>query len=169
MNEELPLVERLVRANQLMGKRAAITPSSPAMGLTVVTCMDARVLPPEALGLRSGDAHMLRNAGGRVSEDVLRSLAVSCSVYGVRDAAVVHHTDCGMVKSEEVVREAIAEASGGQRGPADLGMIGDPGVELAADVERVRSCEFLPSDLRVWGLRFDVRTGLMALEVPALW
>lgn len=167
MSEQTPLVERLVNANQLMGVRAAITPSSPAMGLTVVTCMDARVLPPEALGLRSGDAHMLRNAGGRVSDDVLRSLAVSCSVYDVRDVAIVHHTDCGMVKSEAVVRDAIARASGGHQGPDDLGMIGETDAELAADVDRVRACPFLPGDLRVWGLRFDVKTGLISLEIEA--
>lgn len=166
-DQHAPLVERLVAANHLLGERTAMAPARPVMRLTVVTCMDARLLPPEAMGLRSGDAHILRNAGGRVTDDVLRSLAVSCGVYDVRDVAVVHHTDCGMVRPIAEVRAAIADAADGDPGPEDLGMIRDPDEALASDVARVRACPHLPDSLRVWGLRFDVSTGLMSIQVAA--
>lgn len=160
------VVERLVAANQVLPKRGAMAPAPPRLALTIVTCMDARIVPLGALGLDIGDAHVLRNAGGRVTDDVLRSLAVSCGVYDVRDVAVIHHTDCGMVRPEADIRAAIRGAAESD-GPEDLRMITDAPGDLFADVHAVRTCTYLPEGLRVWGLRYDVRTGHLTIEVAA--
>lgn len=162
---EMSVVERLIAANHTLPPREKMVPAPPRLGLTVVTCMDARIVPLGALSLDVGDAHVLRNAGGRVTDDVLRSLAVSCGVYAVREVAVIHHTDCGMVRPERDVRAAIEEATGGADGPEDLRMIAQPDEALATDVGQVRTCSFLPKDLRVWGLRYDVATGRLDVEV----
>jgi len=162
--ENASVVERLVKANQLLPTRGAMAPAPPRLALTIVTCMDARIVPLGALGLDIGDAHVLRNAGGRVTDDVLRSLAVTCGVYDVREVAVIHHTDCGMVRPETDIRDAIRTATGTE-GPADLRMIVEAERELRDDVEAVRTCAYLPTDLRVWGVRYDVRTGRLHVEI----
>lgn len=141
-------------------------PALPQLRLAVLTCMDARIVTLHTLGLRAGDAHIFRNAGGRVTEDVLRSLAVSCAAYETMDFAIVQHTDCGMLQPERALSARIEEATG--RSPdVDLRMIGDPWVALEGDVALVRESPLVPERLRVWGLRYDVATGLLDLHVPA--
>jgi carbonic anhydrase len=142
------------------------SPVAPRLHLAVVTCMDARLVPPEALGLRPGDAHIIRNAGGRVTDDALRSLAVSCSALGVRNVLVLPHTGCGMHTSEQRLRAAIERVSG-HDGPRELHAFTDADAALSEDVERIRQAPFLPEDLRVWGARFDVETGRVHIEIDA--
>ncbi|HWH31771.1 MAG TPA: carbonic anhydrase [Egibacteraceae bacterium] len=162
------LLQNLLAANRdyADGGHDAMAPVTPRLRLAIVTCMDARLMPPDALGLQPGDAHIIRNAGGRVTDDVLRSLAVSCAVLGVRRIVVIPHTQCGMYKSEEEIRAAIRDVSG-HDGPARLHEYGDPEAALRRDVERVRSAPFLPPDVSVWGARFDVETGRITVEVDA--
>ena len=121
------LLQNLLAANRdyADGGHDAMAPVTPRLRLAIVTCMDARLMPPDALGLQPGDAHIIRNAGGRVTDDVLRSLAVSCAVLGVRRIVVIPHTQCGMYKSEEEIRAAIRDVSG-HDGPARLHEYGDP-------------------------------------------
>jgi carbonic anhydrase len=129
--------------------------------------MDARLDPVGALGLRPGDAHVVRNAGGRVTDDVIRTLLVSAWMLGSRTVLVIHHTDCAMAGlRDEDLRARVREATGvdvGERpflGFDDL----DRGVE--EDVSRLRSVEGLPPGVEIAGLVHDVGTGLLREVTP---
>lgn len=135
--------------------QAGKLPAPPARKLAVLTCMDARILPLEVFGLRTGDAHIVRNAGGRASDDVLRSLAVSTRAMGVRAIAVVHHTECGMAKIDDDLRPLVGEMA-----------IDDPDKALRGDVEALLTSPLLPEGTEVAGFRYDVRTGRLHLVVP---
>jgi carbonic anhydrase len=116
------------------------------------------------LGLDKGDAKILRNAGARVTEDVLRTLVLAVHLLAVRRVMVVAHTDCRMSKvTEEQVHADIRASSGLDTRSMDFGAISDQRAVLAHDVRKVRSSPYLPSDLAVIGCVYDVRTG--ALEV----
>jgi carbonic anhydrase len=131
----------------------------PQRALTVVTCMDARIDALAVLGLHEGDAHILRNAGGRVSDDVLRSLLVSTHLLGVRNIVVMHHTDCGMASLDRhEVRQLLTEVTEEDWESLDLLTIEDREQALRNDVERVRTSALLP-DVAVVGWVYDVVTG----------
>lgn len=133
-----------------------------AAGLAVVTCMDVRIDPLGALGLSPGDANVIRNAGGRVTTDALRSLAMATAFLGVREVAVIHHTGCAMAsKSDDDVLASLPPEVSGRAGGWSWLTMPDPDAALAADVRAVRTCAVLPSDLRVEGWRYDVATGLL--------
>lgn len=138
-------------------------PVEPAEALAVVTCMDARVVPHELFGLAAGDVHVLRNAGGRVSMDVLRSLLVSTRLLGVDQVVVVHHTGCGGARSDRELTIALREA-GVEGDLPDLLGAPDPVQALRADLEVLRNDTRLPADLRIAGYRYDLDSG----EVVAL-
>lgn len=131
----------------------------PARGVAILTCMDTRLEPVAALGLATGDAHVIRNAGGRASADAIRSLVVSTQLLGTRTVLVVHHTGCGMAASEEALRRAIAEASGRPVGELELLAFEDLEQSVRDDVQRLRGCPLLPDDVEVGGLVHDVDTG----------
>lgn len=168
MPNERAVLDRILAANRDYIERGhdPMVPVVPRLQLAIITCMDARLAPPEALGLENGDAHILRNAGARVTDDVLRSLAVSCAVLRVRNILVIPHTECGMYKTEQELRAAISGVSGDD-GPPQLHEYGDPATTLRQDVERIRASPFLPPDIRVWGARLDVTTGRVTVEVEA--
>jgi carbonic anhydrase len=122
--------------------------------------MDARILPLGVFGLEPGDAHIIRNAGGRVSDDVLRSLLVSTHVLGVRAIAVVHHTECGMARySDAELRQAVEEATGESAAGIEFQAIDDGDLALEEDLERIRESRLFPSDIEVRGYEYDARTG----------
>jgi carbonic anhydrase len=108
----MDMFEYLLQANARVaeGFPHAGLPRDPAWRLAVLTCMDSRVDPRSFLGINPGDAHVLRNAGGRVTEDVLRSLTVSIGLMGVTAVAVVHHTDCGLQARSFALRDTLAAA-----------------------------------------------------------
>ena len=168
MPDEEGALDRLIAANRDYVERGhdPMVPVVPRLKLAIVTCMDARLAPPEALGLENGDAHILRNAGARVTDDVLRSLAVSCAVLHVRNILVIPHTECGMYKPEQELRSAIREITG-HDGPPELHEYGDPATTLREDVKRICASPFLPPDIKVWGARLDVATGRVTVEVEA--
>jgi carbonic anhydrase len=122
--------------------------------------MDARILPLTVFGLEIGDAHILRNAGGRVTDDALRSLLVSTHVLGVRSIAVVHHTRCGMTTMSDEQFRAKVEAGSG-RSPGDLAFhaIGDPDEDLRRDVGTLVDSGLFPPDTEFRGMVYDVQTG----------
>ncbi len=129
-------------------------------GLAVVTCMDSRIDPLQMLGLVKGDAKILRNAGGRVTEDVLRTLVLAVHLLGVERILVVEHTECQMASATvEEVHEGILDASGLDTRSLDFQLMDDQVATLTVDVQRVRSSPYLPSDLVVGGFLYDVRTG----------
>ena len=143
-------------------------PGRAARGLAVVTCMDSRISPLEMLGLSPGDAKILRNAGARVTDDVLRTLVLAVHLLGVDRVLLVAHTDCRMTKVTDAdVHATIAADSGVDTRSLDFHTIPDQEATLARDVQRIRSSPYLPSDLAVMGARYDVRTGRIEVVVPA--
>jgi carbonic anhydrase len=130
-----------------------------ARGLAIVTCMDSRIEPLPLLGLRPGDAKILRNAGARVTDDVLRTLVLAAYLLGVDRAMVIAHTRCRMASgTEEDVHAAVAEAGGPDTRSLSFLVSDDQIGTLRADVQRVRSWPYLAS-LRVGGFLYDVDTG----------
>lgn len=137
----------------------------PSRQLAVVTCMDVRIDVAGALGIDVGEAHLIRNAGGRVSDDALRSLIVSTAVLGVREVGVIHHTSCGMSGTAEGMRERIAEATGADPSGLELLMIDEPEAAVAADVRRVLDSPLVLGEVVVWGALYDVADGRLRVVV----
>jgi carbonic anhydrase len=130
-----------------------------ARGLAVLTCMDSRIEPLAMLGLQPGDAKILRNAGARVTDDVLRTLVLASYLLGVDRAMVVAHTECRMAAGEEDdVHDAVAAAGGPDTRSLAFLVTADQEATLRADVQRVRSWPYL-ARLRVGGFLYDVSTG----------
>ncbi|MCM2333542.1 MAG: carbonic anhydrase, partial [Anaeromyxobacteraceae bacterium] len=144
----------------------------------ILTCMDARLDPAQYGGLREGDAHVIRNAGGRVTDDAIRSLVISHKLLGTNEWFVVHHTDCGMETfTDQVMRDllersldtAVYEGGGWRdvgRGPGssegefiDWLTIDDQERSLVRDVKRLRSHPLVPRDVAISGFVYDVRSG----------
>jgi carbonic anhydrase len=131
-------------------------------GLAVLTCMDSRIEPLQMLGLGHGDAKILRNAGARVTDDVLRTLILSVHLLNVNRILVVPHLRCRMTGStEEQMHQALSEASGMDTRSLELHPTQDVRETLLADVQRIRSSPYLPADTVVGGAIYDVDTGLL--------
>lgn len=138
-----------------------------ARGLAVVTCMDSRIEPLQMLGLSKGDAKILRNAGGRVTDDVLRTLVLATHLLGVDRVMVVEHLDCRMAKvTDDEAHQAILEQSGLDTRSLEFRTIPDQPTALRQDVQRIRSFPYLPKDLAVVGCLYDVATGKVEIVVP---
>lgn len=138
-----------------------------ARGLAVVTCMDSRIEPLQMLGLSNGDAKIIRNAGARVTDDVLRTLVLAVHLLGVDRVMVVAHSDCRMAKvDDDQVHEAIATQSGLDTRSLDFRTIDDQSETLRGDVQKVRSSPYLPAGLAVLGCLYDVGTGRLEVAVP---
>ena len=135
-------------------------PGQAAKGLAVVTCMDSRIDPLGMLGLGKGDAKIMRNAGGRVTEDVLRTLVLATHLLGVDRVLVVEHTECKMASAtDDEVHAAIKESSGIDTRSLVFQTMDDQLATLAGDVQKVRSSPYLPKGVEVGGFLYDVRTG----------
>jgi len=156
----------------------------PARRFAVLTCMDARIDPAKLAGLAEGDAHVIRNAGGRASDDAIRSLVISHKLLGTNEWFVIHHTDCGMgMFTEETMRTLLSHsldtAALGPDGWRDTGKgpgssegefidwltFTDPGEAVLTDIRRIRSHRLVPDDIPIYGYIFDVRSGRL-VEVP---
>ncbi|MEG3616217.1 carbonic anhydrase [Isoptericola haloaureus] len=157
----------------------------PARGFTILTCMDARLDPAKYAGLAEGDAHVIRNAGGRASDDAIRSLVISYKLLGTREFFVIHHTDCGMeFFTDEVMSGLLAQSlETAELGPDGFRDVGEgPGSSAGADVDwltisdrtqavvddvvRIRNSPLVPGRIPVHGFLYDVRTGRL-IEVDA--
>ncbi|MCL2781771.1 MAG: carbonic anhydrase [Actinomycetia bacterium] len=160
----MPITDRLTEDNVPYAQSfPGPAPKHPKQRLAVVTCMDARLDPLPALGLSVGDVHLIRNAGGLVTDDVLRSLAISQHHLGTREVAVIGHTDCGMLNfDDDSFRATLADQSGQAPGWRVPGF-----VDLAAEVRRgarmVRECPWLPHRQDVRGFIFEVATGRLTV------
>ena len=138
-------------------------PGQAARGLAIVTCMDSRIEPLTMLGLKRGDAKILRNAGGRVTGDVLRTLVLATHLLGVNRILVVEHTECRMASATaEQVHQQILEASGIDSRSLDFQLMDDQLASLKQDVQRVRSSPYLPAPVEVGGFLYDVRSGQLS-------
>ena len=156
----------------------------PARQFAILTCIDARLDPARFAGLTEGDAHVVRNAGGRASDDAIRSLVISYKLLGTREWFVIHHTNCGMeLFSDDVMRKLLASslktATVDQSGWHDCGegpgstagnyinwlAFSDGVRSLVEDVTRIRTHPLVPGDIPIYGYMYDVKTGRLA-EVP---
>ena len=156
----------------------------PARKFAILTCMDARLQPAKYAGLAEGDAHVIRNAGGRASDDAIRSLVISYKLLGTREWFVIHHTNCGMeLFTDEIMRDLLASSlktatfdgklwrdSGAGPGSTegqfvDWLTIKEQSKSVAADVKRIRRHPLVPGDIPIYGYVYDVTTGKL-VEVP---
>jgi carbonic anhydrase len=157
----------------------------PARHFAILTCMDARLDPAKYAGLAEGDAHVIRNAGGRASDDAIRSLVISYKLLGTSEWFVIHHTNCGMeFFTDEVMRGLLASsldtAALGADGFTDVGKgpgsneanyidwltISDSAGSVVDDVTRIRNHPLVPGRIPVYGYIYDVTTGRL-VEIPA--
>jgi carbonic anhydrase len=156
----------------------------PARRFAILTCMDARIDPAKLAGLREGDAHVIRNAGGRASDDALRSLVISYKLLGTREWFVIHHTNCGMeLFSDEIIGDLLSQSlktaaydAGTWRdsgpGPGsrqaqyvDWLTIKDQKQSVIDDVDRIRRSPLVPGDIPIYGYVYAVETGRL-VEIP---
>lgn len=139
----------------------------PRLTLAVLTCLDCRVHVPDLLGLELGDAHILRNAGGIVTEDVLRSLIISCHIGGTRELMIINNTKCGMLtfKDEDLESRLRRETGTVPIVPARFLAFTDLEENVREQISKVRSHPWIPESFEVRGFIYDVDTGHLA-EVP---
>jgi carbonic anhydrase len=156
----------------------------PARHFAILTCMDARLDPAKYAGLAEGDAHIIRNAGGRASDDAIRSLVISYKLLGTKEWFVIHHTNCGMALfSDEIIRGLLANslqtATVDETGWHDIGSGGgsteaqfidwltfkDETSSVVDDIRRIRNHPLVPQDIPIYGFVYDVRSGRL-IAVP---
>jgi carbonic anhydrase len=134
-------------------------PMPPAKGVAVVACMDARLNPFGVLGLQEGDAHVIRNAGGVVTDDEIRSLAISQRLLGTKEIILIHHTDCGMLTfKDDDFRRQIQDETGIKPGWA-AEAFDDLETDVRQSIARIKSSPFIPNKDNVRGFVYDVKTG----------
>jgi carbonic anhydrase len=149
------------RAKRAAGEGAAGIPARPAMRVTILTCMDARIDPARLFGLELGDAHILRNAGGVVTEDVIRSVMLSQRLLGTTEVLLIHHTRCGMQGLTEAATKAEIEAETGIRPPFALEAFDDIDADVRQSMARIRSSPFLRQGGSVRGFVYDLADGTL--------
>lgn len=181
------IVDEILDRNQvyveLFGAKGELA-LPPARHFAILTCMDARLDPAKYAGLAEGDAHVIRNAGGRASDDAIRSLVISYKLLGTKEWFVIHHTDCGMTLfTEEIMRDLLASsletATVDADGWHDVGTgpwstegasvewltIKDQTESVLADIQRIRNHPLVPNSIPIYGYMYDVKTGQL-IEVP---
>jgi len=152
--------DEFVRANEryAAGFTKGDLPGAPSRRVAIVACMDARLDPARALGLEEGDAHVIRNAGGRAG-DAIRSLVISQQLLGTREVVVLHHTQCGMLSfTDEQLRQKLRDDLGVETDEEFLPFT-DLEQSVRDDVEAIRSSPLLLKDVPVRGFIYDVKTG----------
>lgn len=168
-------------ANQFGDKGKLALP--PARGFAILTCMDARIDPAKLAGLHEGDAHVIRNAGGRASDDAIRSLVISYKLLGTREWFVIHHSNCGMeLFTDAIIRGLLAsslktasfdgawkdsgEGPGSRHGDyIDWLTIKNQAESVTTDVERIRRPPLVPREIPIYGYIYSVESGRL-IEVP---
>jgi carbonic anhydrase len=133
-------------------------PIPPGKHVAIIACMDARLDPSRALGLQEGDAHVIRNAGGRAA-DAIRSLVISQQLLGTREIMIIHHTDCGMLTFTDEQLKNQVERNLGARPEGPFLTFGDLDQSVLDDMEAVKSSPYLMKDVTVRGFIYDVKTG----------
>lgn len=181
------VLDAVLAANQAyvanFGDKGSL-PLPPGRHFAILTCMDARLDPAQYAGLAEGDAHVIRNAGGRASDDAIRSLVISYKLLGTREWFVIHHTDCGMqLFTDEIIRgllsSSLETAVIDQNGWRDVGQesgstegefidwltFKDLAESVYVDVKRIRNHPLVPPTIPIYGFIYDVKTGQL-IEVP---
>jgi len=159
----LSVADELLKANQEFARNFTLGELSvrPKRRVAVLACMDSRILFEHCLGLKPGDAHMIRNAGGIATEDALRSLIISHHLLDTQEFIIINHTDCGLLKVQEYeLRQRLAEKTGAIASePAHFYGFDDLEANLRQQVYRVRSHAWIPKHIPVRGFIYDVKTG----------
>jgi len=137
-------------------------PVRPARQVAIVACMDSRMRIFPMLGLGDGEAHVVRNAGGVVTDDVVRSLAISQRLLGTREIMLIHHSDCGMQKTTEDEFKGAIEADTGIRPPWAVESFGDAAQDVRQSIGRLKASPFIPHKDGIRGFVFDVDTGKLS-------
>jgi carbonic anhydrase len=158
-------IDRVLMNSRLHYLGSAARIIDPVQHLAILTCMDARVDVSAVLGLRPGDAHVIRNAGGRASTDALRALAISQAVMHTREVIVIHHTECALGRFSQAQLDEQISAASGHHFAEELGCFTDPIAAIAEDVERLRACPYLAARDKVRGFIYDLSSNLLT-EVP---
>ena len=177
------VLEADARYAAAFGDKSALT-IPPARKFAILTCMDARLDPAKFAGLSEGDAHVIRNAGGRASDDAIRSLVISYKLLGTQEFFVIHHTDCGMALFTDVIirdllvkslETAVVDENGWRdvgTGPgSDAGefidwlTFKDTTQAVVTDVRRIREHPLVPGRIPIYGFVYDVKSGKL-IEVP---
>ena len=175
--------KRILESNEAYSKNfgdKADYGAPPKRKIAILTCMDARLDPAKFAGLEEGDAHVIRNAGGRASDDSIRSLVISYKLLGTNEWYVVHHTDCGMssINNEimcDLLSKSLETAEMGDSGWVDVGKgpgseagknidwltFDDPRSSVLDDVLRIKTHPLVPNSIPVYGFLFDVKTGIL--------
>ncbi|HVA68145.1 MAG TPA: carbonic anhydrase [Candidatus Binataceae bacterium] len=164
------LVDELIKANEQYASAFShgdLGPP-PRRQLAVVGCMDSRMTVEEMLGLKTGDAHIIRNAGGVVTEDVIRSLLISHHLLGTRDFVIINHTECGMLTFQDAeLRERLERQSGtAVISPEHFYAFTDPVANVRRQMQKLRAHPWIPREIAIAGLIFDVRTGRLSEVTP---
>jgi carbonic anhydrase len=157
----MSVADELLGNNEIYASsfHGASVPMRPAKRAAVVACMDARLDPVQVLGLAVGDAHVLRNAGGLVTDDMIRSLMLSQRLQGTEEIILIHHSDCGMLKFREEELAAEIAADAGTRPPFELGAFPDVDADVLASIARIQASPFIPNRDMVRGFVYDDATG----------
>lgn len=181
------ILEEVLNANDAyaatFGQKAKLA-SPPARRFAILTCMDARLDPAKFAGLAEGDAHVIRNAGGRASDDAIRSLVISYKLLGTKEWFVIHHTGCGMLTfTNDIMRDLLSKSletavvengrwidtdtGGGSRAGDDIDWLTFADLEksVVADVTRIRTHPLVPARIPIYGYIYDVASGKL-IEVP---
>jgi len=187
VTEQTPVLQEVLAANQQyvenFGDKGSL-PLPPGRGFAILTCMDARLDPAKYAGLAEGDAHVIRNAGGRASDDAIRSLVISHKLLGTNEWFVIHHTDCGMEYfTDEVIQDLLSkslktasvDADGWHNVTEDGGSdearfisfltIRNLADSVTDDVQRIKRHPLVNKAIPVYGYIYDVKTGQL-IEVP---
>jgi carbonic anhydrase len=166
----MSVTDEVLQANEAYAKNFKLgeLPIPPARKLAVLACMDARVSVEQFLGLKPGDAHIIRNAGGLATDDALRSLILSHHLLGTQEFVIINHTDCGMLKFKDAaLRAQLQEKTGAIASePKHFYSFSDLEENLGRQIEKVRAHPWIPKEISVRGFIYDVKSGRLQ-EVDA--
>lgn len=166
----MSVIDEVLKANEEYAGNfgAAKVPMPPGRKLAVVACMDARLVISRMLGLKEGDAHVIRNAGGIVDDDALRSLIISHHLLGTQEFMLIHHTDCGMLtfKEDELQTRLRKQTGTAAVSPARFYAFSDLEADVREQIAKLKSHPWIPKSIPVRGFIFDVKTGRLR-EVSA--
>ena|ERR1700758_210287 len=166
----MSVTDEVLQANESYSRNFNLghLPMPPARKLAIVACMDARLTVEPALGLKTGDAHIIRNAGGIVTEDALRSLIISHHLLGTEEFIIINHTDCGMLTFKDADLRSRLQTSTGTIAaePKHFHAFSDVEENVRRQIDRVKSHPWIPKHIPVRGFVYDVKTGRLG-EVEA--
>ena len=162
----MSVADELLRANEAFARNFTLGELSvrPKRRVAVLACMDSRILFEHCLGLKPGDAHMIRNAGGIATEDALRSLIVSHHLLDTQEFIIINHTDCGLLKvREDELKARLREKMGATAdSPAHFHAFDDLESNVRQQIQRVKSHPWIPKNIPVRGFIYDVKTGRLS-------